>query len=72
MVMVSMNPWSYIAPNQDKYASSYNFRLLTHLPLDKITDILAFMLTRYVDGTSLSEVTPVNIRYIHPPHHGYL
>ena len=27
--------------------------------------------TRYVDGTSTSEVTPVTIRYIHPPHHGY-
>ena len=27
--------------------------------------------TRYVDGTPTSEVTPVTIRYIHPPHHGY-
>ena len=27
--------------------------------------------TRYVDGTPTSEVTPVTIRYIHPPHlHG--
>ena len=27
-------------------------------------------LTRYVDSTSMSEVTPVTIRYICPPHHG--
>ena len=27
--------------------------------------------TRYVDGTPTSEVTPVTIRYIHPPHQGY-
>ena len=27
--------------------------------------------TRYVDGTPTSEVTPVTVRYIHPPHHGY-
>ena len=27
--------------------------------------------TRYVDGTPTSEVTPVTIWYIHPPHHGY-
>ena len=27
--------------------------------------------TRYVDGTPTSEVTPVTIRYIHPPHHGH-
>ena len=26
--------------------------------------------TRYVDGTPTSEVTPVTIWYIHPPHHG--
>ena len=26
---------------------------------------------RHVDGTPTSEVTPVNLRYIHPPHHGY-
>ena len=28
--------------------------------------------TRYVDGTPMSDVTQVNIWYIHPPHHGYL
>ena len=28
-------------------------------------------LTRYVDGTSTSEVTPVTIRHIRPPHHGH-
>ena len=27
--------------------------------------------TRYVDGTPTSEVTPVTIRYIRPPHHGH-
>ena len=27
--------------------------------------------TRYVDGTPTSEVTPVTIWYIHPPHHGH-
>ena len=27
--------------------------------------------TRYVDGTPTSEVTPVTIRYICPPHHGH-
>ena len=27
--------------------------------------------TKYVDGTQTSEVTPVTIRYIHPPHHGH-
>ena len=27
--------------------------------------------TRYVDGTPMSEVTPVTIRYICPPHHGH-
>ena len=27
--------------------------------------------TKYVDGTPTSEVTPVTIRYIHPPHHGH-
>ena len=27
--------------------------------------------TRYVDGTPTSEIIPVTIRYIHPPHHGY-
>ena len=27
--------------------------------------------TRYVDGTPTSEVTPVTIWYIRPPHHGY-
>ena len=26
---------------------------------------------RYVDGTPTSEVTPVTIWYIHPPHHGH-
>ena len=29
------------------------------------------LLIRYVDGTPTSEVTPVTIQYIHPPHHGY-
>ena len=29
------------------------------------------METRYVDGTPTSEVTPVTIRYIRPPHHGH-
>ena len=29
------------------------------------------LLIRYVDGTATSEVTPVTIQYIHPPHHGY-
>ena len=29
------------------------------------------LITRYVDGTPTSEVTPVTIRYIHPPHHGH-
>ena len=28
-------------------------------------------ITRYVNGTPTSEVTPVTIRYIHPPNHGY-
>ena len=28
-------------------------------------------ITRYVDGTPTSEVTPVTIWCIHPPHHGY-
>ena len=32
---------------------------------------LISMVTRYVDGTPTSEVTPVTKRYIHPPHHGY-
>ena len=27
--------------------------------------------TRYVDGTPTPQVTPVTVRYIHPPHHGY-
>ena len=27
--------------------------------------------TRYVDGKPTSEITPVTIQYIHPPHHGY-
>ena len=27
--------------------------------------------TRYVDGTPMSEVTPVTIWYIRPPHHGH-
>ena len=27
--------------------------------------------TRYVNGTPTSEVTPVSIRYIRPPHHGH-
>ena len=27
--------------------------------------------TRYVDSTPMSEVTPVTIRYIRPPHHGH-
>ena len=27
--------------------------------------------TRYVDGTPTFEVTPVTIRYIHPPHRGH-
>ena len=27
--------------------------------------------TRYVDGTPTSEVTPITVRYIHPPHHGF-
>ena len=29
------------------------------------------VLTRCVYGTLTSEVTPVTVRYIHPPHHGY-
>ena len=31
---------------------------------------LSWMQTRYVDGTPMSEVTPVTIRYIRPSHHG--
>ena len=27
--------------------------------------------TRYVDGTPTSEITPVTIWYIRPPHHGH-
>ena len=30
-----------------------------------------FLTTRYVDGMPTSEITPVTIQYIHPPHHGH-
>ena len=33
--------------------------------------LLGTKLTRYVDGTPMSEVTPVTIWYICPPHHGH-
>ena len=35
----------------------------------KIQNVIS---TRYVDGMPTSEVTPVTIWYIHPPHHGYI
>ena len=36
----------------------------------KYFGLLTPQITRYVDGTPTSEVTPVTIQYIHPPHHG--
>ena len=57
---------SYCVPSQNKTKS----KLQIKKKLPKI-HILEFCKTRYVDGTPTSEVTPVTIRYIHQPHHGY-
>ena len=35
-------------------------------------NFLWIFLTRYVDGMPTSEITPLTIWYIHPPHHGWV
>ena len=37
----------------------------------KVNFLKPYFSTRYVNGTPTSEVTPVTIWYIRPPHHGY-
>ena len=41
------------------------------LPEHLLVHQLQWNRTKYVDGTLTSEVTPVTIPYIHPPHHGH-
>ena len=44
---------------------------LWFLHMEYFADQVSIDKTRYVDGTPTSEVTPVTIRYIRPPHHGH-
>ena len=53
-------PWVIMSPGP-------HFNIKTVFPGMRISIIK----TRYVDGTPTSEVTPVIIWYIRPPHHGH-
>ena len=61
--------WNELSQNFfSKNFRKSHFRPNICLP-EKIT--LGTQKTRYVDSTPTSEVTPVTIRYIRPPHHGH-
>ena len=69
------NTWSLPEPIWSCHFSLWhspesNFTRSAHEPIRDLFGDSTFK-TRYVDGTSTSEVTPVATRYIHPPHYGY-
>ena len=60
-----------ISPNGFQSIQCCMIWLCIYLNKISLTWLDLTWLTRYVDGTPTSEVTPVTIRYILPPHYGH-